>query len=347
LKIPFLRLYDGINYLSFIESTVLDGILTDSLEYNSTFFKIEAEKKIKKLDESIIRLYEDLEKVDDIYKKELNSSKRDPGVLEQSLARKKEIEKEIDNLDWDIYDIENNLDNYLQNDHRAFQYLKETLAKKAGEILFKGLWYATIDLDKADAEAKGKISERQVLQIYLLWSEKGDLASSQDTLSKPVELPLTSFKIKKMGWEVSVSAAPMLIYRFNENLVREDVLNSTQFYPAAGTVLRIGYHNDKRIYPRRSAIYNSIDSTFKHKKISGPARLAKAMEPSFGIHVALLDFYRTTEANPVEFGFGLSLGLFRDRISVLGGYNLNVQREQPWYMGIGFDFVDIFNSKND
>lgn len=371
----FLRLDEAISYLSYIESTVLAGILTDSLNYNSDFFSKEAEKQIIELEEKI---RSNLSSIDRKYMR----FKNDDLKISEGQAIKEEIEslKEANvNMRIKIDQISNNYGNFLQNNQKDFQYLKETLAKKAGEILFKHLWFATIDLGKADAEAKSKIDGRQVLQIYLLWSEKDNNNSrkdsinksigiilksgnaspkSKESLSKPVELNLASFKIKKIGWEASVSASPMLIYRFNENLVRSDVLNSTQFYPAAGTVLRIGYHNDKRIYPRRSSVYKFLEPPkrkadradlykVRYKKVNPLVRTMKSLEPSFGVHVSLLDFYRTEEANPVEFGLGLSLGLFQDRISFLGGYNLNVQREQPWYMGIGFDFVDIFNSKQD
>ncbi|MEO1258843.1 MAG: hypothetical protein AAFZ15_08590 [Bacteroidota bacterium] len=214
---------------------------------------------------------------------------------------------------------------YLFENFDVLSQLRTQLARKAGETIYQKLWYATIDLNYSRAE------DGDELKIAILWYGPDKSVANVDT-TQAVELVTAQFKLKDTGWKVKVSDSFLLINRINEELLRDNYpLNPYDFKPTGGFSLLWTYHNNKKKYR-----YNHYLK--RHERIDPFMKFIKWMEPSIGINVSAMDFDTT---KPYGIGAGPIVGLFRNKIFVTAGYNFHVDREQPWYWGIGFSFANV------
>jgi hypothetical protein len=217
-----------------------------------------------------------------------------------------------------------NLDALLNNpkysllyDYESYRKIREELARRAGGELFSKLVYATIDLRAAD------VPEGEELKISVMWYNTDGLNS--ETPDQGIELVTANLLVKKTGWYREFSESALFVDRINENLARQASVSPTNFKAAAGVSMLWTYHND-----------------FRGKGFWGKSW--RWLEPSFGLNVSFLDF---SDGDAFEFGAGPIIGLWENRVFLVGGYNFNVGGESPLYMGVGFSFMNLFRTKEE
>ena len=154
---------------------------------------------------------------------------------------------------------------------------------------------------------------KEYQDIHLILFE-GDAETTDDG----IELATARFIVKKTGWHLDGSESVMLIKRFNQDLVGNDV-SPSNFKPIAGASLLWTYYND-------------------HRAEKWPGKFLRWLEPSFGINVSYVDFL---SSETFEVGAGPIVGLWQNRLFLTAGYNFNVEGQSPFYMGIGFSFFNV------
>lgn len=186
--------------------------------------------------------------------------------------------------------------------------LTKTFAVNAGREIYNKLVYGTIDLNSIS------FSEANRIEIDLVWY------TNEEGLENGKILPLTSFYVKKMGWELSVLESMQLINRINGDEIDDPN------YPISPSVFKPT--------PGAAFLWTFNDSMEK-------SRFWKWLEPSFGINLTYLDFNRDKD---FEFGIGPMMGLFHNKIHFTWGANLNEKDEKPFYLGVGFSFSKVLTS---
>ncbi|MBL0741360.1 hypothetical protein [Chryseolinea lacunae] len=190
----------------------------------------------------------------------------------------------------------------------------EFLARTASRYIFAKLEPAVIDLRKEDAK------EGDILRIYVAryGSEPNeeDLYNSRqnrsDSLRKK-EVLIAAYDIKELGFRMKIADSFLLINRLHVDKDDSDV-SPSKYKGAPGVSLMWAYGSD-----------------------NGKRKFLKWWEPSFGINVSYIDF---SESRDVEIGVAGVLGLFRNKIFVVAGKNLNVDKDSS-YIGLGFSFTNL------
>lgn len=209
---------------------------------------------------------------------------------------------------------------------KAYEFLRNLLAAEAGKTIFSNLIRGRIDV------ARAKIQDGEDLEIFMVWrnTAKND-TTSQYISTNALRLPLAKFSVRKIGWHLELAESALLIHRIDEEKLGSDYpISPSNFKPTAGASMLWTYHNTFRIK--------------EEAKLKGLIKTIKWLEPSFGINVAYLDFRTDRD---VEFGAGPVIGVFRNRMFFNAGYNFSVNGESPFYMGIGFSFLNIFQRIKD
>lgn len=203
-----------------------------------------------------------------------------------------------------------------------FIHFQEEIAEAAGKIIFNKMLYATIDLQKANAQPD------QVLEIFVVWKNitpnmnetDGEEANENDKgANDEYLLPAGKFKVLRTGWHLAFPESAFLVQRLNEDLVSTDV-SPSNFKPTAGISMVWSYHNDLR-----------------GQKLN---KFFRWLEPSFGINVSYADF---TTAKDYEVAVGPVMGLWGNRVLLTGGYNFSIAGQSPFYVGFGLSFSNIIN----
>lgn len=201
-----------------------------------------------------------------------------------------------------------NIDEFLLNfkniSYKPTYNYTDSLAAVIAPKIYSKLFNGIINLKQDRAQ------EGNLLNVALLWYQYSD------STSRPIVLHLASFELKEAGWRLKVSDTFMLIERLNEGTQLNNNLSPTNFKGAAGVSLLYSYGTNR--VPK--------------------ARFFKALEPSIGINVSYLDFFTDKD---LELGTGIVLGLFRNRFFFTGGYNLHAEAKSPFYLGIGFSFINL------
>jgi hypothetical protein len=226
-----------------------------------------------------------------------------------------------------INDIQKHGSKALADDVIIYSEFRDELASQAGRLIFSNLIRGRIDV------AGSKLNDGDVLEIFLVWNKQ-----PKDTVQtdKTRRIPVGKFTIKKMGWHLDVSEAALLIHRIDEEKLRLDYpLSPSNFKPTAGASMLWSYYNTFRT---RERLKKGVLKEY------GFLKFIHWLEPSFGINVSYTDFRTDRD---VEFGAGPVVGLFQNRIFLTTGYNLSVNGESPFYMGIGFSFSNIYQRIKD
>jgi hypothetical protein len=216
---------------------------------------------------------------------------------------------------------------------KYLQELSEVLSIKAGEIVYKKLVFATIDLSKSGAK------NGEVLNVYLTWI----LDSKRDSLANSPRLPIGKYYLRETGWRTEIADMFALIKRVNEENVDQSTVSPSNFKGSGGAVLMWTFNKQDR----GLIIRDNGNSEFTIKKKN---RFVNFLEPSFGLNVSYLDF--STEKD-VEIGTGLQIGLFKNKLFFGYGVNLHMlspKKQSPNYFYIGFSFAkisDLFRSSNN
>jgi|GEM_PF-5531679 len=209
------------------------------------------------------------------------------------------------------------------------------LSIEAGQMIYKKLIFATIDLGKSGA------TSGEVLNVYLTWI----LNSKRDSLSNSPRLPIGKYYLGETGWKPEVLDMFALVKRVHEpSSETNSTLSPSNFKGSGGAVLMLSFHKeDKGITIKQINGSNDYKVTRKNRFIN-------AFEPSFGLNVSYLDF--STEKD-VEIGTGLQMGLFRNKIFFGYGVNLHLlspKDQSPGYFFVGFSFAklaDLFKTSNN
>ncbi|MBA4053134.1 MAG: hypothetical protein C0490_00325 [Marivirga sp.] len=216
----------------------------------------------------------------------------------------------------------------LLNNREAYKALRDILAEEAGRMIFSNLVRGKIDIKKS------KIQDNEELEIFLIWNKSPKEVDSlrvKDLPAVNLSMPLAKFLIKKVGWHLDIAESALLIHRIDEEKLGTDYpISPSNFKPTAGASMLWSYYNTFRVKD--------------NSRLKGLVRTIHWLEPSFGINVSYLDFRTDRD---VEFGAGPVIGLFQNRIFFVGGYNFSVTGESPFYMGIGFSFLNIFQRIKD
>jgi hypothetical protein len=200
-----------------------------------------------------------------------------------------------------------------------------TLTKITGQLLYKKLVYATIDLGKSGSK------EGEVLTIYVTWM----LNSKTDSLSNSPRLPIGKYYLRETGWKVEITDMFALIKRINEADVDQAKVSPTNFKGSGGAVLMWTYQKEDR---GLQVTWDAAKNDFSVRKKNV---FWNFLQPSIGLNVSYLDF--TTEKD-VEIGTGLQLGLFRNKIFFGYGVNLHMlspRNQSPTYFYLGFSFAKL------
>lgn len=262
------------------------------------------------------------------YNSEARTKAREERSKDPRSSRAGDVDAFVQDTVRNFYSAEN-LDYLLSDDRYSLLYdytiykkIRDELAQKAGIEIFDKLVYATIDLDKSD------IPEGAVLEINLMWYNTESALTTRQTADQGTEMITLVFTVKKNGWYFDFAESAMFIDRINENLARQAATTPSRFKPAAGVSMLWSYHND-------------------HRGATGFQRVVRGIQPSFGINVSVLDF---SPDETLEVGLAPTIGLFQNRLFVLGGYNFMARGEAPFFMGFGVSFLNMFSSsasKND
>ena len=201
-----------------------------------------------------------------------------------------------------------NIDEFLLNykniGYKPTYNYTDSLAAIIAPRIYAKLFNGIINLNQDRAQ------EGNSLNIALLWYQYSD------STSRPLVLHLASFELKEVGWRLRVSDAFMLIDRLNENAQVGSNLSPSNYKGAAGVSLLYSYSTNR----------------------APKGKFFKGLEPSVGINISYLDFFTNKD---MELGAGIVLGFFRNRFFFVGGYNLHAQNQSPFYMGLGFSFINL------
>jgi|GEM_PF-4535727 len=182
------------------------------------------------------------------------------------------------------------------------------LARQAGQTIFQKLIYGTIDLAGTGAK------EDEEVKIYVLWYRSDDNAKPDKDL---VQLSLGSYRLRELGYRMKISDSFLLIKELVADK-SDPELSPSNFKGAPGISMLWTYSSGE-------AGWNLM-----------------RLEPSLGLNISYIDFYRNKD---VEIGTGLIAGLFRNKIFVNYGYNLNAERKNAIYWGLGFSFANFAGHK--
>jgi len=118
----------------------------------------------------------------------------------------------------------------------------------------------------------------------------------------------------------------------------------SRFVPYAMLVQPMRLKSDKEDFKLAASLAWLNRYTPRSEDNSGDARFWRLLSPSIGLHTALLDFNPDADA---EIGFGLTLGLFEDRI--LLGYGANFMAEADddgrYYFYFGSDLISLLSDR--
>lgn len=201
--------------------------------------------------------------------------------------------------------------------------LSDILSKEAGEIIYKRLVYATMDLGNSGAKSG------EVLNLYLTWI----LDSKNDSIGNSPRLSIGKYFIRETGWKMEIADMFSLVKRINESDFDPANLSPTNFKGAGGAVLMWTFNKeDKGLYVKNKAT---------KRKVGHRNSIINYFEPSLGLNVSYLDFDRTKD---VEIGTGMQLGLFKNKVFFGYGANLHLLRpinQSPYFYYIGFSFANL------
>lgn len=200
----------------------------------------------------------------------------------------------------------------LLYDYSTYKQIQRKIAELAGERLFGRMLYATIDLQKSE------IQDGDQLEIFVMWYNIN--GGNSETANDGVRLATAKFQVVQSGWSLNAAESALLINRLKESFVTQDVAESN-YKPAAGASLLWSYRTDKR--------GDAFSRTFKW------------LEPSIGLNVSYVDFDLTKD---FEIGVGPILGLWQNKVFMTGGKNLRVGGKSPFYFGVGFSFLNLFQT---
>jgi hypothetical protein len=205
------------------------------------------------------------------------------------------------------------------------------IATSMGRLIYKNLLTGEIDLEQANAVEGG------ILRIRLAWTT----VKNNDTTT--VELPIAEFYLKSTGWGMSVTDGFFAVNNINPDLNNPD-LSESRFLGAFGPSLLFTYVSDKSAIKYKKKLDPTFskglspelnsDSMVQYRRA---LRLLEMIQPSVGVNLAALNFNKNKD---FELGVGLIAGIFRDKIFIIGGYNVNI-KSSPWYWGVGFSFVNL------
>lgn len=211
--------------------------------------------------------------------------------------------------------------------------LADELSKRAGEMIYKKLLKATIDLGKSGASPGEKLS------LYVTWIQNNIDSARSSTYRNQPRLEIGSYDIRETGWKMEVADMFALIKRIDEESVTSSNISPTNFKGSGGVVLMWTYNREDKGFK----IEQNDDLTYRLVRKN---KLINFLQPSIGLNVSYLDFDTTKD---VEIGTGLQVGVFSNKIFF--GYGLNLHmlspREAPTYFFLGFSFArlsDLFQS---
>lgn len=199
----------------------------------------------------------------------------------------------------------------LQNNGH-YEKLTDSIAFKAGEILYQNLNYATVNLLNEGGQ------EGDYLYLYVVLVKK-EIRNEKVQVIKEF-LPIGSYELKDTKWNIGVLDSFTLIHRLNEPSSDTTGVSPSNFKGSPGVSL---------LFTRRN------DGDYDKNKFWN------FLEPSIGVNVSYVDF---SVDDDVEIGSGLVLGLFNNKILFTGGINLNNTgsgESNPFYFGIGFSFANL------
>jgi len=227
----------------------------------------------------------------------------------------------------------------------------KALAYKAGVEIYQRLITATIDIEASELENGDELT------IDVVWYPSGSFKKSTADSTEKHVLSSVKFYIRKVGWHTNIAETSLLIKRIDEEFLPADYpLSRSNFKPTAGAALMWSYHNTYRGWKDTRRILDNTPRGWRKKNKSwlglGPelknehtfhtgswtGNTLRWLEPSFGLNVTYLDF---DNDQTFELGFGPMIGLWRNKMFVTAGYNLMVQGQSPYYVGIGFSFSKI------
>lgn len=189
----------------------------------------------------------------------------------------------------------------------------EYLAYRASQQIYKKLHIGKLQLKSRD------IADNSILTIQAIWHTDPD--------QPPQLLPIATFYLRRLGWNLIPSESALLVDRINDDLVGSNPnISPSNFKPAAGASLLWTYSKGRLV---------------KGKNELG---FLGSIEPSVGINVSYLDF---STSKDFEVGAGLMVGLFSNKLFFSYGYNFSAEGIAPGYLGIGFSFLNVFSTIND
>ncbi len=193
----------------------------------------------------------------------------------------------------------------------SFKKIRREIIDKIGDRIYSKLVYAIIDLSKHPVDAK---SNR--LTISVLWYG----CKGADSANAVCELPIGSYEVKDVGWNINVHDSFLLINRFGDSMAVDSTLSPSNFKGAPGASLMWSFVADD----------------------SDPG-IIRFLEPSFGINLSYVDF-RTDK--DFELGVGFVMGLFRNQVFANLGFNLHSE-VQGGYYGVGFSFGNFVDKAKE
>ena len=217
------------------------------------------------------------------------------------------------------------------NEYEFTDFWARLLATKAATQLYKKLIIGKIDL------SKHTIADNDKLRIFVLWhTEPGN---------PPQKLPIATFTLRRLGWNLVVTESAMLIDRINDDLAANSPdFTSSNFSPTGGASCLWTFTPGDQVRPWRND--NGVEKgRRKWHPNKGEYRnklgFLGRLRPSIGINVSYVNF---VESKDFEIGAGPIVGLFNNKLFFTYGYNFSAEGLSPWYMGVGFSFSNVFSS---